>query len=278
MNTTLSIAHRNVSRRIGLCGMLAVAATAVLLAGCGQTPSASTTLSATAAAKVAARHASAAATAAEVAKLLASAQRAYAEHKVIAPAGDNAIEYYVAVLAKDPGNPVAKGALLEIFPYGVPYVRDAIAGGNFDEASREIALLAKADPRNYTVELLRSQLAARSGRSVQAATATSADVSGSHVLVVHASADAWVEVAGVDGGKVESGVLGAGESRTYRSTGQLKVTLGNANAVSVTADGKPIDVERFRRGRVAHLVAFVEGARGNGLAATAQSTGGRQAL
>lgn len=96
-----------------------------------------------------------------VADLLSAARDAYAQHRLVAPAGDNAMEYYEAVLAKDPNNQVAKDALRETFPFGVPDVEKAISLNNFTEANREIDLLAKADPTNYTLTLLRSKLDAQ---------------------------------------------------------------------------------------------------------------------
>jgi protein TonB len=96
-----------------------------------------------------------------VSSLLTAARDAYSQHRVVAPAGDNAMEYYEAVLAKDPNNQVAKDALRETFPFGVPDVESAISQNNFDEASREIELLGKADPSNYTLTLLRSKLDAQ---------------------------------------------------------------------------------------------------------------------
>lgn len=93
--------------------------------------------------------------------LLAAAREAYAQHRLVAPAGDNAIEYYEAVLVKDPNNQIAKDALRETFPFGVPDVEKAISQNNFDEAGREIDLLSKADPTNYTLTLLRSKLDAQ---------------------------------------------------------------------------------------------------------------------
>jgi protein TonB len=93
--------------------------------------------------------------------LLAAARDAYAQHRLVAPAGDNAMEYYEAVLAKDPNNQVAKDALRETFPFGVPDVEKAISSNNFAEANREIDLLSKADPTNYTLTLLRSKLDAQ---------------------------------------------------------------------------------------------------------------------
>jgi protein TonB len=96
-----------------------------------------------------------------VQQLLTAARNAYAQHRLVAPAGDNAMEYYEAVLARDPGNQVAKDALRETFPFGVPEVEKAISQNNYEEASREIALLSSADPANYTLTLLRSKLDAQ---------------------------------------------------------------------------------------------------------------------
>ena len=96
-----------------------------------------------------------------VSDLLSAARDAYAQHRLVAPAGDNAMEYYEAVLAKDPKNQVAKDALRETFPFGVPDVEKAISQNNFAEANREIDVLSKADPTNYTLTLLRSKLDAQ---------------------------------------------------------------------------------------------------------------------
>lgn len=71
------------------------------------------------------------------------------------------MEYYEAVLAKDPGNQVAKDALRETFPFTVGDVQKAIAQNDFDEANREIAVLARADSTNYTLTLMRSKLDAQ---------------------------------------------------------------------------------------------------------------------
>ncbi len=169
---------------------LACVALALLLAGCGQgqpgasssapgsapaTPSAPPAsagpaalpaqASSSAAGSAAAARQAAAATAKlstmSVPDLLVAARDAYAKHQLVAPAGDNAMEYYEAVLAKDPKNQVAKDALRETFPFGVPDVESAITQNNFDEASREIDVLSKADPTNYTLTLLRSKLDAQ---------------------------------------------------------------------------------------------------------------------
>lgn len=179
----------------GLRGVAAAVGMALFLAGCGQgqspsssapanaaAPKASTpankpaTPAATATAPVAlpapastaaqAAQQKAAAAQAKLASmsvpdLLTAAREAYAQHRLVAPAGDNAMEYYVAVLDKDPHNQIARDALREIFPFSVPDVEKAIASNDFAEADREIGVLTKADPTNYTLTLLRSKLDAQ---------------------------------------------------------------------------------------------------------------------
>jgi protein TonB len=172
-----------------LRGMIVMAGVALLLAGCGKgqnpaasAPAASAKPAASAPASApaqlpaslpaasasspsaqaqAAAQAKAKLSAMSVTDLLSAARNAYAQHRLVAPSGDNAMEYYEAVLAKDPNNQVAKDALRETFPFGVPDVEKAISDNNFAEASREIDLLAKADPTNYTLTLLRSKLDAQ---------------------------------------------------------------------------------------------------------------------
>src|SRR5690348_5102465 len=91
-------------------------------------------------------------------QLLAAARTAMNQQKLVAPKGDNAFEYYETALQKDPKNQVAQDALRESFPFGANAVESAIGQNNFDEAQREIGLLAKADPSNYTLTILRSKL------------------------------------------------------------------------------------------------------------------------
>ena len=137
------------------------AASAPASAGPAALPAATPASASSAAQAQAAAQAKAKLSGMSVADLLSAARDAYAQHRLVAPAGDNAMEYYEAVLAKDPKNQVAKDALRETFPFGVPDVEKAISQNNFAEANREIDLLSKADPTNYTLTLLRSKLDAQ---------------------------------------------------------------------------------------------------------------------
>ncbi|MEO6967183.1 MAG: energy transducer TonB [Rhodanobacteraceae bacterium] len=95
-----------------------------------------------------------------VQQLLAEARTAFGQQRLLAPKGNNAFEYYEKALQKDPKNQVAQDALREAFPVGANMVEQTIGQNNYDEAQREIDLLAKADPSNYTLTILRSKLEA----------------------------------------------------------------------------------------------------------------------
>jgi len=94
-------------------------------------------------------------------ELLAEAGKAMKEQRYLAPAGNNAFEFYLKVLEKQPGNQVATDALRETFPFAASAAEQTINQRNFDEAQREIDLLAKADPTNFTLTILRSKLDAQ---------------------------------------------------------------------------------------------------------------------
>lgn len=97
----------------------------------------------------------------DVNQLLAEARTAMNDQRYLAPAGNNAFEFYLRTLAKDPGNKVATDALRETFPFATNSAEQAINANNFSEAQREIDLLAKADPTNFTLTILRSKLDAQ---------------------------------------------------------------------------------------------------------------------
>lgn len=94
-------------------------------------------------------------------QLLAEARKAINEQRLLAPAGNNAFEYYLKALEKQPDNQVAADALRETFPFGATSAEQAINQRQFGEAQRQIDLLARADPSNYTLTILRSKLDAQ---------------------------------------------------------------------------------------------------------------------
>jgi periplasmic protein TonB len=94
-------------------------------------------------------------------QLLKEASTAFREQRYVAPPGNNALEYYLRVLDKEPNNGSAREALREGFPFFTGPVEQYINAGNIDEANRVIDLLTKVDPNNFTLNILRSKLDAK---------------------------------------------------------------------------------------------------------------------
>jgi protein TonB len=102
-------------------------------------------------------------------ELLQHARDAIAAQRLLAPAGNNAFELYLAVLKREPGNRVAQDALREIFPFGAHAAEQTIDSGDDAEAQRQIDLLTRADPHNYTLTLLQAKLQAQRSTVAQQA-------------------------------------------------------------------------------------------------------------
>jgi protein TonB len=113
-------------------------------------------------------------------QLYREARKAMSENRMVAPAGNNALEYYLKIVAKQPDDSGAKDALRELFPFATGAAEDQINQNAFDEANRIIALLSAADPSNYSLTILRSKLdakrklAEREQQQAQAAAAAAA--------------------------------------------------------------------------------------------------------
>ena len=164
----------NVSKTGAGSKLLAVAIAAALIAACGKSddqaaktvaPAASNAAKpadATAAAPAASSPAAAAAPvpikSLSVAELLKRAAGALAESRFVAPPGDNAAEYYLAVLDKDSNNNAARDGLREMFPMATGAIEQQINAGQLDEGKRAIDLMGKADPNNYALTILRGKL------------------------------------------------------------------------------------------------------------------------
>ena len=98
-------------------------------------------------------------------QLYKEARVAMGESRMVAPPGNNALEYYLQILARQPDDSDATDALRELFPFATGSAEEQINQGNFDEAARIMNLLAKADPSNYTLTILRSKLDAKKKQS-----------------------------------------------------------------------------------------------------------------
>ena len=132
-----------------------VAALGLGLAACGDKPAAPAATApspadaaADAAAAQAAQAQAAALAALSVDELRNRGRQALREQRIYAPAGDNAIEYYLA-LRKKSAKPdaSAESALMDLSPYAVIAAEQAIARNDFSEADRLRSLIAAADPQ-----------------------------------------------------------------------------------------------------------------------------------
>lgn len=93
--------------------------------------------------------------------LLGLADTAIAEHRLVAPEGANAFEFYLSVLQLDPSNSAARARLVDLFPQASAEVEAAINAKSLDEATRELRLLREVDSDNYTLSLLAGKLDAQ---------------------------------------------------------------------------------------------------------------------
>lgn len=73
------------------------------------------------------------------------------------------------------------------------------------------------------------------------------------------SGDSWVQIVGADGSKLEEGILGAGQERSYNPGDVASVRLGNTSAVEVRNAGQPVDLAPFSRANVARFTLSSDG-------------------
>jgi len=106
-------------------------------------------------------------------ELKARGRQALREQRIYAPAGNNAMEYYIA-LRKKSAKPdaSAESALMDLQPYAVIAAEQALTKQDFNEAERLRALIAQADPQ--APSLARIGDAITKGRAAQIAQAAAA--------------------------------------------------------------------------------------------------------
>jgi protein TonB len=93
--------------------------------------------------------------------LLGLAGSAMREHRLVAPVGSNAYEFYQSVLQLDPHNALALKAQDEAFGAACDDLESTISRGDLDEAARELRLLRDYDANNYKLALFASYLDAQ---------------------------------------------------------------------------------------------------------------------
>ncbi len=90
--------------------------------------------------------------------LLAQARTAMADSRLVAPAGNNAYENYLAVLDQQSGNISAREALNDLYGIAVSSADQAVGAGDLDEAERLAGMLARTNPDSFTVVNLRQRI------------------------------------------------------------------------------------------------------------------------
>jgi protein TonB len=88
-----------------------------------------------------------------------AAGKALREQRLYAPAGDNAMEYYLALRDKQPNDPAVSSALTDLQPYALIATEQSIGRDDFEEAERLYALLAKSAPTHPALARLEKAIA-----------------------------------------------------------------------------------------------------------------------
>ena len=87
-----------------------------------------------------------------------AARKAYDDNRLYAPPGNNAMEYYLALRDKQPGDASASSALSDLLPMAVIATEQGIAREDFEEAKRLVALIGKADPNHPALARLKASI------------------------------------------------------------------------------------------------------------------------
>ena len=88
-------------------------------------------------------------------QLREAAGKAYNENRLYAPAGNNAMEYYLALRDKVPGDAGASSALNDLLPMAVVAAEQGVTRQDYAEANRLLALIGKADANHPALARLK---------------------------------------------------------------------------------------------------------------------------
>lgn len=150
--------------------ILAIAVATALFAACGgQDPAPATPAAAPSTATASTTPVPAATPALTVERALANANQAFREERLYAPAGSNALEFFLAAREIDARNLAATEALVEIFPLALAGAEAALAAGDLAEAERILGLLDRAQPGSLAVTTTRQRVGAQRALTERAA-------------------------------------------------------------------------------------------------------------
>ncbi|HWI24320.1 MAG TPA: energy transducer TonB, partial [Lysobacter sp.] len=94
-------------------------------------------------------------------QLREAASAALREQRLYAPAGNNAMEYYLALRDKAPNDPAVSSALTDLMPYALIATEQSIGREYFTEAQRLYALMEKTDAQAPALPRLKQTIAAQ---------------------------------------------------------------------------------------------------------------------
>lgn len=94
-------------------------------------------------------------------QLREAASAALREQRLYAPAGNNAMEYYLALRDKQPNDPAVASALTDLMPYALIATEQSIGREDFVEAQRLYALMEKTDAQAPALPRLKQTIAAQ---------------------------------------------------------------------------------------------------------------------
>lgn len=134
----------------------AIALATILLAACGNAPGPQANETAAASGTASSQSAP---SAGDVDALRERARRAMQGSRMFAPAGDNALEHYLALHARLPADASVSAALEDLQPQLVIAIEQAIARGEYPEGRRLLDLLARTDAQAPALPRLRETVA-----------------------------------------------------------------------------------------------------------------------
>lgn len=148
--------------RVTRMHLFVLVAMGVALAACSKSEgpeTAGTASTATAAAAKPVEAVSATVAAMSADQLRESASSALREQRLYAPAGNNAMEYYLALRDKAPSDPAVASALTDLMPYALIATEQSIQREDFTEAQRLYALMEKTDKTAPALPRLKQTIA-----------------------------------------------------------------------------------------------------------------------
>jgi len=102
-------------------------------------------------------------------QLREAGRKAYNENRLYAPAEDNAVEYYLALRDKAPGDAAVSSALTDLLPMTVIATEQSVGREDFAEAQRLAALLEKADPQHPALARLKGSITSQQASAAKRA-------------------------------------------------------------------------------------------------------------